>query len=78
MMPAKKQYMIYWATTIPGGFIKGDTAGDDKYNHRMYYVTTEGFWKHSVPPNFCTIRSSMLLMLLFSNMAGSTVHVPEG
>jgi hypothetical protein len=39
----KKQYMIYWATTIPGRFIKGDTAGDDKYNHRMYYVTTKDF-----------------------------------
>lgn len=39
----KKQYMIYWATTIPGRFIQGDTAGDDKYNHRMYYVTTKDF-----------------------------------
>lgn len=38
-----KQYMIYWATTIPGRFIKGDTAGDDKYNHRMYYTTTKDF-----------------------------------
>lgn len=37
----KKEYMIYWATTIPGRFIKGDTTGDDKYNHRMYYVTTK-------------------------------------
>jgi hypothetical protein len=39
----KKQYMIYWATTIPGRFEKGDTAGDDKYNHRMYYTTTKDF-----------------------------------
>lgn len=39
----KKQYMIFWATTIPGRFAAGDTAGDDKYNHRMYYVTTEDF-----------------------------------
>ena len=39
----KKEYMIYWATTIPGRFAKGDTAGDDKYNHRMYYVTTKDF-----------------------------------
>lgn len=41
--PAKKEYMIYWATTIPGRFKEGDTAGDDKYNHRMYYVTTKDF-----------------------------------
>ena len=38
-----KQYMIYWATTIPGRFTEGDTAGDDRYNHRMYYVTTKDF-----------------------------------
>ncbi len=43
----KKEYMIYWATTIPGRFVAGDTAGDDKYNHRMYYVTTKDFTTHS-------------------------------
>jgi beta-xylosidase len=39
----RKEYMIYWATTIPGRFLAGDTAGDDKYNHRLYYVTTKDF-----------------------------------
>ena len=39
----KKLYMIYWATTIPGRFIAGDTAGDDKYNHRLYYTITRDF-----------------------------------
>ncbi len=39
----KMQYMIYWATTIPGRFSKGDTSGDSKYNHRLYYVTTKDF-----------------------------------
>ena len=38
-----KTYMIYWATTIPGRFPAGDTSGDDKYNHRLYYVTTKNF-----------------------------------
>ena len=38
-----KEYMIYWATTIPGRFMAGDTAGDDKYNHRMYYTSTKDF-----------------------------------
>lgn len=42
-----KQFMIYWATTIPGRFLKGDTAGDDKYNHRLYYTTTKDFKKFS-------------------------------
>lgn len=43
----KKQYMVYWATTIPGRFTAGDTAGDGKYNHRMYYVTTKDFKTYS-------------------------------
>jgi hypothetical protein len=40
---AEKQYMIYWATTIPGRFANGDTSGDSRYNHRMYYCTTKDF-----------------------------------
>ncbi len=40
-------YMIYWATTIPGRFAEGDTTGDDKYNHRMYYTTTKDFQQFS-------------------------------
>ena len=43
----KKQYMIYWATTVPGRFAQGDTAGDGKYNHRMYFVTTNDFKTYS-------------------------------
>jgi len=39
----KKLYMIYWATTIPGRFTAGDTSGDDKYNHRLYYTLTHDF-----------------------------------
>jgi GH43 family beta-xylosidase len=36
-------YMIYWASTIPGRFPATDTSGDEKYNHRIYYVTTKEF-----------------------------------
>lgn len=42
-----KQYLICWATTIPGRFPETDTMGDDSYNHRMYYVTTEDFVEFS-------------------------------
>lgn len=38
-----KQYIIYWATTIPGRFTATDSSGDGKYNHRMYYITTKDF-----------------------------------
>jgi hypothetical protein len=42
----KKEYMIYWATTISGLF-PADTAVERGYNHRMYYVTTKNFKKFS-------------------------------
>jgi len=38
-----KEYMIYWATTIPGRFPSSEKSGDEKYNHRMYYTLTKDF-----------------------------------
>lgn len=42
----KKQYMIYWATTIAGRY-PADTAVERGYNHRIYFVTTKDFKKFS-------------------------------
>jgi beta-xylosidase len=42
----KKQYMIYWATTIAGKY-PADTSVERGYNHRIYYVTTKDFRKFS-------------------------------
>jgi hypothetical protein len=40
----KKDYMIYWATTIAGRFQQKDTSAEgQKNNHRIYYVTTKDF-----------------------------------
>jgi hypothetical protein len=38
----KKQYMIYWATTIAGKY-KADPKVESGYNHRMYYTLTKDF-----------------------------------
>src|SRR5450759_2172031 len=38
-----KQFLIIWATTIPGRFPETEKVGDDSYNHRIYYVTTKDF-----------------------------------
>ncbi|MDO5978955.1 glycoside hydrolase family 43 protein [Flavivirga spongiicola] len=38
-----QEYLINWATTIPGRFQKTDSLGDNGYNHRMYYTTTKDF-----------------------------------
>lgn len=37
----EKQWLIFWATTVPGKFPETKDAGD--YNHRIYYVTTKDF-----------------------------------
>jgi beta-xylosidase len=40
---AKRQYLIFWATTIPGRFPETDAFGDNGLNHRMYGTTTKDF-----------------------------------
>jgi beta-xylosidase len=37
------QYLIIWASTVPGKFIETDSLSEDGYNHRMYYTTTKDF-----------------------------------
>lgn len=41
--PINKEYMIYWATTVEGLFPETQIEEDNRYNHRMYYVTTKDF-----------------------------------
>jgi beta-xylosidase len=39
----KEEFMIYWATTIPGRFPDTDALGDQNLNHRLYFTTTKNF-----------------------------------
>lgn len=39
----EKQFLIFWATTIPGRFPETETTGDNSYNHRIYCTTTKDF-----------------------------------
>ena len=41
----KEQWLIFWATTIPGKFPETENSGDG--NHRIYYVTTRDFEQFS-------------------------------
>lgn len=43
----QKQYLIFWATTIPGRFPATESAGDTGLNHRIYFVTTKDFTSYS-------------------------------
>ena len=63
--PAKKQYVIFWATTIPGRFPGTDASGDNGLNHRMYYTTTGDFQtfapaKLFFDPGFSVIDTTMV------------------
>lgn len=39
----REQYLIFWATTIPGKFTETASTADNGYNHRMYATTTKDF-----------------------------------
>ena len=43
----EKEYLIYWASTIPGRFAATDSSGDENYNHRIYYTVTKDFIEFS-------------------------------
>lgn len=62
----KKEYMIYWATTIPGRFQQKDTSAEgQRNNHRIYCVTTKDFKSFSKTkllynPDFSVIDATIV------------------
>jgi Glycosyl hydrolases family 43 len=40
---SKKQFIIFWATTIPRRFPQTDSSSETDYNHRIYCTTTADF-----------------------------------
>ncbi len=52
------QYLIFWATTIPGRFPETEGFGDEakdkgqRLNHRIYYVATPDFREYTKPALF--------------------------
>lgn len=63
----KKQYMIYWATTIAGKYAV-DPKVENGYNHRMYYVVTK---------DFKTFSKTKLLYDKGFNVIDATI-IPDG
>ena len=37
------EFLIFWASTIPGKFTATDGSSEEKYNHRMYSTSTKDF-----------------------------------
>jgi beta-xylosidase len=62
---AKKHFLIFWSSTIPGRFPETEGKGDDKYNHRIYATTTKDFetftpTKLFYDPGFNVIDATLL------------------
>jgi beta-xylosidase len=62
---AAQRWLIFWSSTIPGRFPATDATGDDKYNHRIYAVTTPDFETFSpsrlfFDPGFNVIDATLL------------------
>jgi hypothetical protein len=61
----RKEWVLFWATTIPGRFPDTEETGDSGYNHRLYSVTTRD-WRHFTPeklwfdPGFNSIDSTLV------------------
>ncbi len=45
---AHKEWILFWATTIPGRFPDSELTGDSGYNHRIYASTTKD-WQTFTP-----------------------------
>ena len=62
---SRRQWLIFWATTIPGRFAATDQTGNNGYNHRIYYVSTRDFKTFSptklfFDPGFNVIDATIL------------------
>lgn len=48
----KKDFVIVWASTVPGKFPETLGKGSKDYNHRLYVIRTKNFTKFSEPKLF--------------------------
>lgn len=63
--PDGKQYVIYWATTIPDRFQETAKSADRGWNHRIYFTTTKDFKNYTktelfYEPGFNVIDSTIV------------------
>ena len=62
---ARQEFLIFWASTIPGRFAQTAGSSEEKYNHRMYATTTKD-WSTFTPttlfydPGFSVIDATFL------------------
>ena len=61
----REQFLIFWASTIPGRFPETEGTGDGKNNHRIYSTTTKDFVKFTptrlfYDPGFNVIDATLI------------------
>ena len=74
----KKQYLIFWATTIPGRFPATETSGDNGLNHRIYYVTTNDFTSYSKTALLYDGGFNVIDATIVKSGAGDPQHLSTG
>jgi hypothetical protein len=62
---ARHEFILFWASTIPGRFPETAGASENDYNHRLYYTTTKDFvafapTKLFYDPGFSVIDATLL------------------
>jgi len=62
---SRREFVIFWASTIPGKFPETAGASEDNYNHRIYATTTKDFaaftpTKLFFDPGFSVIDATLL------------------
>ncbi len=62
-----EQYLIYWATTIPGRFPETANMAEDDWNHRIYATTTADFETFSDTELFFDQRFNVIDAVITSN-----------
>ena len=61
----RTEFIIFWASTIPGKFTATAGSSEEKYNHRMYFTTTRDFVSFALTklfydPGFSVIDATFL------------------
>ena len=61
----RQEFVIFWASTIPGRFEQTAGSSEEKYNHRMYFTTTKDFTTFAktavyLDPGFSVIDAALL------------------
>jgi len=63
--PQRQEFILYWASTIPGRFTATAGSSETDYNHRMYFTTTKDFVTFTatqlfLDPGFNVIDATLL------------------